>query len=241
MKRPSFVEDVAPPWSSAQAVGVVLGSHASLILGGSLVIVASGYSASGSVSDIPIGWQAAATSPLWIAAVVLTWFLMRRTHADPVAELGLRFRPVDLVIGVGGGMFIQWVVLPLLYWPIFRLTDTGADELGEAARELADTASGSRWGALVFLVMTVLCAPIAEETIYRGVLLRGLHSFGTWGAIVLSAVAFGALHLQGLQLPGLIAVGLICAIATKLTGRLSTAILVHATFNAITAIPLVFG
>jgi membrane protease YdiL (CAAX protease family) len=51
-------------------------------------------------------------------------------------------------------------------------------------------------------------------------------------ALVASAVFFGLVHLQGLQLPGLILFGLVAGVCAQRTGRLGMSIIAHAAFNA---------
>ena len=55
-----------------------------------------------------------------------------------------------------------------------------------------------------------------------------------WLALVASSAVFAASHLQLLQLPGLFMIGAIAAYAFHRTGRLATAIWIHAGFNATT-------
>lgn len=238
MKRPTFPVAPPVPWSASQAIGVVLGSHVSLILGGTIVLSVTGWAAT-NATDIPISIQALATSPFWIAGIVLSWLVVQRTNADLSTDFGLRFKPIDLPLGIVLGVATQVIVLPLLYWPIFQVLDKSSDDLGKAAEDLANTATGTAVGATVFLIMTCLCAPVAEEVIYRGVLLPGMRVFGRAVAIIGSSVIFAALHLQPLQFVGLAAIGLVCAVAREWSGRLSIAIIAHIAFNAVTAISLV--
>ena len=57
-------------------------------------------------------------------------------------------------------------------------------------------------------------------------------------AVLGSAVWFGLIHLQPLQFPALVVVGLVCATARLRTGRLATAIAVHMGFNAVAIVSL---
>jgi len=58
---------------------------------------------------------------------------------------------------------------------------------------------GAGWGSIGAMLTTfgLMCAvAVAEELIFRGVLFRLVEEMaGTWGALVVSAVVFGALHL----------------------------------------------
>jgi CAAX prenyl protease-like protein len=96
---------------------------------------------------------------------------------------------------------------------------------------------------LVFrTVGAVVTVPIAEELAFRGYLLRRLVSsdftsvsferFDLWPVLV-SSIAFGILHGDRL-LAGIIA-GLAYAAITRWRGRISDAVLAHATTNALIA------
>jgi uncharacterized protein len=92
---------------------------------------------------------------------------------------------------------------------------------------------------LVFAVLAVAVAPVLEELLFRGLVLRGLMMrIGFWPAAVVSSVLFGLFHAQG---PDLTSVALVIAtgvfglglcVLTRRTGRLGPAIGVHALRNA---------
>ena len=44
---------------------------------------------------------------------------------------------------------------------------------------------------------TVFLVPVAEELLYRGVLFQGLYSKSRWGAYIVSALVFSAIHVVG--------------------------------------------
>lgn len=92
---------------------------------------------------------------------------------------------------------------------------------------------------LVLAVLTVTVAPVVEEVLFRGVVLRGLMlRLPFWPAAVLSSAAFAALHVQSVGLSSLFTVAAIgtlglglCLLARR-TGRLGPSIGVHALYNA---------
>ena len=72
---------------------------------------------------------------------------------------------------------------------------------GEAATSFADSAS------LLFYSITV--APICEELVYRGALLRYLEPYGRWFAIFMSALVFALMHGNAVQMPIALVIGLV--------------------------------
>ena len=98
-------------------------------------------------------------------------------------------------------------------------------------QELLRSLSG--WGPTLALFLTVAgLAPFFEELLFRGFLLPVLARKQRLAvALVLSALLFGAIHLQPAGLPVLGTLGLVMGLAMRHTGSLRTPILVHACWN----------
>lgn len=109
-------------------------------------------------------------------------------------------------------------------------------------RELMDLIGGAHGPlttALLFLTVAGL-APVFEEVFFRGFLLPWLRPrladrwgarWGTLAALLLTALAFGAMHLQPRGLHTLSTLGLVLGWAMVRTGDLRAAIFVHAAWN----------
>lgn len=101
-------------------------------------------------------------------------------------------------------------------------------------RDLQDLLrSLSGWSPNMVLFFTVAgLAPCFEELLFRGFLLPILaHKRGMTLALALSALLFGAIHLQPMGLPTLSTLGLVMGLAMRQTGSLRTPIVVHACWN----------
>jgi membrane protease YdiL (CAAX protease family) len=98
---------------------------------------------------------------------------------------------------------------------------------------------------IIILIAAVVVAPIVEELIFRGVLLRSLRSrLSTVPAVLVQSVVFAAAHASGDYGAGnlgliltLIPLGVTLGFAAERAGRLGPSMLAHAMFNA-TAIAL---
>lgn len=109
-------------------------------------------------------------------------------------------------------------------------------------RELMDLIGGAHGAlttGLLFLTVAGL-APVFEEVFFRGFLLPWLQPrladrwgarWGTLAALLFTALAFGAMHLQPRGLHTLSTLGLVLGWAVVRTGDLRAAILVHAAWN----------
>lgn len=163
-------------------------------------------------------------------------FATRTKGRGPVADLGLRFRAPDAG-AFALGAALQALVVPALYWPIFRVSELTDDDVSRDARELVDSASGA--GIALLVLVVCVGAPFAEELFFRGLLLRSLDKrWGVGVALVGSSVVFALSHLQGVQLPALVVFGAVTGYLAIRTGRLGPAILCHAGFNAWTVFQL---
>lgn len=225
----------ASGWSWRDALPIVIGSWFVLLIGGSLVISAGGWDA----TDLPITAQFVATAPFWAAAVGGTWWVARRVP-DPAGALGLSVRPIDVPLGIAVGVGLQLAVIPLVYWPILEVLGKTSADLDREAQRLADSAPGTV-GTILFVLMASVCAPVAEELLYRGLLLRarGWSSVGV--AVLVTSLLFAVSHLQPLQFLGLALFGAAAAVLVHRTGRLAPALIAHVAFNTTSVVVLLSG
>ena len=179
--------------------------------------------------------------PLWAAFVGVPWFAFRLRGVDWARELRWGMRAIDVPAGLAVGIVAQAILLPLIYWPILELVDN--EDLEEPARNLIASAA-SPVGVAALVLLTIVGAPLAEEILFRGLLFRGIadmeadRRFGVTMAVLASSSIFALVHLQLLQFPGLFLIGAIAALGMHRTGRLGTAIWIHAGFNATTVVLL---
>lgn len=168
----------------------------------------------------------------------LAWLGRRRQPWRPALRWSARWS--DLV-GVPIGFGIQ-VVLALL---LATLIETFGLEL--PGQEVLDTAAGATTaGQWVLVVLgAVVLAPVAEEILFRGVMVRALENRGRRYAVYTSAFLFSAAHALDpgalLLLPSLFIVGVVLGYELLRTGRLGRAIAIHAGFNLLPVIGLIAG
>ena len=102
-----------------------------------------------------------------------------------------------------------------------------------------DPATGRRASAEEVLGEALREAPIFEELVFRGLLLRALLArMGPNWAIAVSALTFGSVHFLGgnalgtlAVLPALVGIGAISGVLAVRSGELSQSILLHMGFN----------
>lgn len=108
-----------------------------------------------------------------------------------------------LAVFVSGQMVVQ-IVSPLIEW-VLNLFGFSAMAALETATMEVDTLS-------MFLYVALI-GPVAEEVLFRGLVLRSLQPYGKRLAIVASAVMFGVFHGNVIQIPYAFAVGLVLGYA----------------------------
>jgi membrane protease YdiL (CAAX protease family) len=108
--------------------------------------------------------------------------------------------------------------------------------------KVADRASS--WQIPVLALAIVLLAPLTEELLFRGTLLRSLlRKVAPAMAVFVSAVVFGLVHALGdpsvgtlIALPAIIFLGIVSGYQAVTTGNLSRSILLHVGFNALSVV-----
>lgn len=164
----------------------------------------------------------------FLAAAVAIWH-----YLPELKKLNWRFGWLAPV--VGAVIFLIWLI------PSFWAHGAEPSQLGEA---LAALPPGARWSWVAFrFAAAVITVPIAEELAFRGYLARRLvnrefdtvpFSAVTILSICLSSAAFGLMHGQQ-WIVGTLA-GLAYAGLMKREGRISDAIVAHATSNFLLAV-----
>lgn len=208
--------------------------------------------------------------PLILASLLLTWtamfgvtFYASRRHGfrSLALDFGLRFRWVDLAVGLGVGIAAR-IILAVLLAILTLLWPLQDGEVIQGNAELFLTGDPI-WLLINGVLGGVLIAPFLEELFNRGLVLRGIQNAlwlrrtGNRGdavtpavqrrsivtstviALLVSSLAFGLLHTGAVPdlrssvylLLSTFTVGLMCGVLTVLTGRLGAAIVTHIVFN----------
>lgn len=229
-----------PRWGLVDVFGAFLFAQIASVIGFTAFAAVKGVPAEQlTTSALTIGEVAVLQIPLWLGLaggpLVSTWF----RGNGPVSDLGWRSTARDVPAGLLLGVACQFVLVPLVTLPVIWLSGADSDELERPARELTDKVSSGTGGVLLLVLVVVVMAPLAEELFYRGLLQRTLaRSLPVWPAMVITAVVFGASHLQALQFPALAAFGLVLSYVAHRTGRLGLNTWAHVGFNATTVIVL---
>lgn len=173
-----------------------------------------------------------------ILSLIILFTLVKRccgSFRKTMLSLGFRRFPVKTlftalplaaaIMLAGGGITLIWG-----YIGAKLNIDLGTPPTIEAAM------SENIWDVIALLITALLAAPVFEEIFFRRVLYGTLLRFVPLnGAIILTSLAFAAMHMSPLQLPGLLVIGWIWQTFYLRSQTLWTSVILHFCNNLIAA------
>jgi len=196
--------------------------------------------------------------PVWIGLLGTTfWACRRHGTGNLVTDLALRFRPVDLAIGLGAGLGLRFVIG---IWTIAYSAITGQQPTGNLNTVLGDGLGTGLW-LVINMVVIAIIGPTIEEIFFRGLGLRSALA-SAWRraslprfadpkrrvrySIAATSLIFALLHVSEVNdltsavvlLPGLFLAGWVLGRLTVWSGRLGPAIVTHVVFNGVAVVAL---
>ena len=177
--------------------------------------------------DLVKAWPVVLQQGLLIAGVVIG---IAVAGLDARATLGLR---LPGAAGVGAGLLLGCGAALATPW-LTRAAGLAPSE--EGTSEILKALVGGLGPVALVLLLGVLPA-VAEEALFRGWCLSGYRSeMGGFASVLLSAVLFGAFHLEPERIAFTGALGLGLGFLALRTGSICPAILAHALHNGITVV-----
>jgi membrane protease YdiL (CAAX protease family) len=162
------------------------------------------------------------------------------------APLGMAIEPGDLRY-VGLGILAQ-IGMAILLEPLARALFPDGRPPQQIAEVIADPSATVLLKLTLFSAAAFL-APVTEELMFRGVLLKAFEGRGPRVALIVSSTVFALVHLFGVDperfwasalvvVPPILALGLWLGWLTLKKGRLGPAIFLHSGWNLVAAIVL---
>jgi membrane protease YdiL (CAAX protease family) len=235
--QPVFEEREAHPHLPlAAAIGALGVLVASLLVGRTLgsLVADVGPDVIGFAFAVAIGYG---PSVMW------AWYVMRRWGGGSPSAVGFKFRWIDLGWGpltwlsAVASQLVMYGVVVLFHIPITSnvedVSDPGVTRIYQVATVLA----------------AVVAAPLVEELVFRGVVLRGfLSRLGPVAAIALQGLLFGFAHSDPARGAGnlglalvLSGVGVALGTSAYLLRRIGPTVIAHAIFNGVVLIIILSG
>lgn len=215
-------------WGIPDALWVWLGGIVGAVAVASVAAVARGDL--DDTSDDPVVFAGSVAGTYAAMLVLLFAFSRLKGRGSLAADFGLRlhlrdwwFVPLGFALQIG---------VNIVSYPISELA--ARDEAPQDVVQRLQDSSGLELA--VIAVSAALAAPVVEELLFRGILLRGLlRRMPAATSVGVSALVFAAVHLMDPGalpvVPGLLVVGLVNGLLAVRSGDLSRPILCHAGFN----------
>jgi membrane protease YdiL (CAAX protease family) len=194
------------------------------------------------LSATPMGEDALVTvlqfvaSSLILAFGVLLWRGLPAHERRAVLAIK-RSRPRVIWTGIGMGLLIVFGAALLL--AIGSAIDPAVEDRLEDQEEIGT----APWELVLWVVALIVLAPLGEELLFRGLMLRGLaRRLRFWPAAAFSSLVFAAAHLDAYVLwpraLGIFATGLVLAWVYRTRGYWGS-VAAHATVNAVASVSLI--
>lgn len=221
-----------PRWTLVDFVLVILGG-----LGGSLVGGAASVAFTEDTNTILI----VSFLGQMLGHIAVIWLIGRGRGLD-FESLGFDIRPSDGLYA-GLGIALQ-IAIAIAFIPLQRLLVPS----GEPSQELVEMFARLDTPAarIAMMAIATFLAPLAEELMFRGVLLQSLAGRSRTAIVVVTSVVFALFHIAGASSPPagiliflqIFLVGLVLARLTLRHQRIGPAIFVHAGFNLLATLVL---
>lgn len=224
----------AKPWS-LEAVGrLFLGVIMTVCVG---ILLASQIDLLRRIPAIQREFLQTLVMVLFFQGAALVWIarFLRESKTTWREAFGLKLLPwpAALAAGLGVGMAIlpiAWILQALSQWLMEwarwkPVAQTAVEQLQNPQLTLAEKG--------FFGVFAIVMAPVAEETLFRGILYPALKQTGRprlalWG----TSVAFGVMHCNLATLVPLVFLAVVLTYMYEATGSLLAPIATHGVFNA---------
>ena len=152
------------------------------------------------------------------------WYYKAYNHRSKV-DYADAFSPLNWISLVGCGIGMQFFIMIILgiVLPLFP------QQMNEYSELINQSISGN---LVLSIITTVICAPIAEECLFRGLVLKKLSlTMKFWVANIIQAVLFGILHLNIIQGIYAFFIGLACGFICQRFRTIWASIITHASLN----------
>ena len=231
LPQPLGAPEKAPPngrWGWQQSVaGLLVGFAPEALL--TFAAYVTGTATGGSPTEVSIGTGIV----LVVSSLVFygwqlfaAWLFSLRYAANTLLALGFR-RPT---------LAYFWTV-PLVLVASYAVIIVNDAILSPPQQDIVEAFPQTAGGIVLFTILAVVMAPLAEEAFFRGFVFRGFAA--SWGFLpgaAASAAIFSAAHLQLTLFVPLFVLGFGLAWAYHRTGSLWTNITIHAIFNGISVL-----
>lgn len=160
-----------------------------------------------------------------IVIVIFYLYHTRRRRSNEEKRIRTQNIGTDVIAVILASTLCWWVSVQVFVTIVNNsLNSKGFDNFNKAISEAP---------LIAVLALTLIAAPIAEELVLRGAVYHKLTTaLSIPVATIISAIMFGAVHGNAIQMIGTIPLGITLAMVYEVTRRLRMSIITHMFFNA---------
>jgi len=173
---------------------------------------------------------------VYAAALVLAlgvpWWIKKLRNKTTLSDLGYR-RPLSWVdIMLLPAAYLTYIVLSSII--VYAVSNYLPGFNANQAQDTGFTHLGPLYQYILALIVLVILAPVAEETLFRGYLFGKLRRYvPTWVAILVTSALFGAIHGQWNVGIDVFVLSVVSCFLRLFTGNLWASILLHVAKNGV--------
>ena len=228
-------------------VGLMLMADEGIMAGVQILVMILGFVGYYLLRDAYFPWldqQSAILNISMFAAAISPFF----SHIIPAAAHGHKWgiKPLDPFRGdrLPAGFVLTATVTALglnsLWGYIYYFCKNWVDRMigpGMEMDQIYTPATMPLAGFFLMVFWTCIVAPVTEEYMFRGMILRTLSKHGAIFGIVMSALLFGLLHGNMAQTPMAFLIGLIMGYVAAKSGNIRQTIFMHMVNNTFAMLP----
>lgn len=175
----------------------------------------------------------------YVVVLALIWRNLQADEGIIFADIGLRVGRFSwpLTFGLAVVIYLTVSMLAGVYVEL-----TGYVNEQQVAEWVGESQNMGPLVVGLLVLAIVVVGPAVEELIFRGYLQSALSEMmPAWAAVLVSALVFGAFHLELGAFPLLVMVGAAFGAVYQITGTLWPAILMHMVSNGLAVVQIFYG
>jgi membrane protease YdiL (CAAX protease family) len=183
---------------------------------------------------------------LYVIPIICAWIIFKDENRQGLSALYRKPPRLAKALGNFPAMYglgqITNMLMLLIVWVISRLQTSGVEQetLERSFGTMNSMVPPNMIAGIVLFLHMVFAAAIFEELLCRGILLNAARPYGNGFAIIVTGFLFGIMHGNFHQFVYTFVLGIVLAYITIQTGSILAATILHAMFNSIAAVMMLF-
>lgn len=167
----------------------------------------------------------------YFVIILVAWAGSRASDCTLAEGVGLRRVTIGVALGVGGGVALAARIFAGVYGILVQQAGFEVDTRSiDPTQLLPDTPTGIVLTALIVVVL----APLAEEIVFRGVLMTAISDrWGLFWGITVSSAVFASMHVVVVTMLPIFVLAVALSLVFVRTKSLWPPVIAHSVFNAV--------